>query len=219
MKLKHLFILTVVSACATLNLHAAPPGGTLWLENWDANHGNGFGIYEDHGVGGIVAARAGTFVQVWGGASPDAMFPITAFAGTNTFAIDPRDLNGNGPGTGSFFDGGYGFISTVPPLGLAYLQVFTWSGASSFVLAQQTFGAWWGESQVWTQNLGDNPAAPNTPNPAILNVPGPIVEVAPEPSTWALAGLGGVALFVLRRRGLVQAQRNGYDGYCDKPIR
>ncbi|MDB6019520.1 MAG: hypothetical protein JWR19_4009 [Pedosphaera sp.] len=206
MKLKHIFLSTIVSACATANLLAA--SGSVILSNYDANNENGFGIFEDHGIGGIVAARAGTFVQVWGGASPDAMFPIYAFAGTNTFVIAPSFVNGNGPGTGSFFDEGYGFVPTVAPLGLAYLQVFTWSGASSFLQAHFTAGAWWGETQIWTQNLGDNTAAPNIPNPAILNVPAPIVEVAPEPSTWALAGLGGMALLVVRRRGLVQGQRN-----------
>lgn len=51
-----------------------------------------------------------------------------------------------------------------------------------------------------SQKAGSNPGAPNPPNAAVLAMPDNFVIQVPEPSTVALALLGGAALLLRRRK-------------------
>jgi len=73
------------------------------------------------------------------------------------------------------------------------------SGAVTFEITAVGTGAWasWsGHSSTLTLN----PIATGTANPSSLDIPSWYVNVVPEPSTFALAGLGAAALLIFRRR-------------------
>lgn len=82
-----------------------------------------------------------------------------------------------------------------------HLQVFAWTGNySSLAAAEQAgdfFESIWGSSQVFAVTLGNSPYS----FPADISGVGTIImDDVPEPTTIALAGLGGLSLLVLRRR-------------------
>lgn len=99
-------------------------------------------------------------------------------------------------GTGAFGDGTFldptGNSYAIPgSTSTAFFRIEAWMGtATSFANATIK-----GQSSVFA-----NPVAvsPNTP-PDFVNMPAVIIAV-PEPSTFALAGLGAAALLIFRRR-------------------
>jgi len=94
---------------------------------------------------------------------------------------------------GSFF----GDVLTVPgtAAGNYSLVVVAFSGAATYTAALSTPGAYRGNSAAFNHTLvtgATPPTAPNMPTFAIAPVP--------EPSTFALAGLGLAGLLIFRRR-------------------
>lgn len=86
----------------------------------------------------------------------------------------------------------------------AFFQILVWdtsAGSYATASAPSTVGKWYGSSPVFTATTGSfapNPLDASTGWPA-----GPIVLSAnpvPEPSTFALAGLGAASLLLFRRR-------------------
>jgi hypothetical protein len=186
--------LTVLAGVALASsVHAQ---GTIWLNNYDS----GFGIYE----GALdTSARAGTEIEVLAGSTSGNLTPVVAtagnFPGASIFTVDTPITAG-----GSFFDANFGVVPGVGASGTAFIQVLTWSGAATYALAQTTSGAWYGSSTIFSQTIGSTvPAAPSTPTPASLALPANIIETTaavPEPSSLALAGLGGFGMLMAMRR-------------------
>jgi hypothetical protein len=184
-------ILILVSAFVGISSRGQ---GTLWLNNYDS----GFGIFEYN-----LPAPVGTQIQVLVGASPGSLSPIESVGPnpSSIFTVGASDVNGKGPGTGSFFDGGYGHVIDVAPGATAYVEVIAWVGAPSFSAALVTSGAYIDVSPVFSEALGTSPSAPNIPVPAILELPGSLrFFYVPEPSGMAVSVLGAAILLAFRRR-------------------
>lgn len=108
-------------------------------------------------------------------------------------------LTGNGAG---YFDGGTVIINSVPPGNTAWVQVDVWNTASgaSFDQAKATglANSWW-QSSVFTVIPGGQIVNPLPPAPLLGLGDSPVyLNGVPEPSCFALTGLGVV--FVLCRR-------------------
>jgi hypothetical protein len=173
--------------------------GTLYLNNYDS----GYGIIVIGNTPSPAPAPVGTFVEVLAGASANSLSPVSNFVASGNpnyiFTVQPNDINGNGPGTGSFFDAGYGRVPAVAPGATAFIQVLAWETAGSFAAAA-TAGDYNGASPVFTVTLGTSPPAPYVPMPAVLALPGDIIfAFVPEPSIIALGGLGAATLLLMRR--------------------
>lgn len=150
--------------------------------------------------GAIDSYYFGLFVAPSGTTEPSA-FAFTGNYGTNTTT------------TGRLF-GGTPSIQDYPPGSTVSLLVRGWSANIGHdyadviaYLANPTFTAWYGESQIGTNFLGlDNPPPPPLfgliDSGGIKQIPGFTLEIysIPEPFTLALMGLGTVALLRFRRR-------------------
>jgi len=157
-----------------------------------------------------------SYFELLGGASAGSLAGVVS--DTTHSAINAlTDLNGNGAGSGTFVDVGNGPVAGVAGGGTGFFQVLIWAQPSS---GGANFGAatsFW-ESAVWSQAVGNpgtvTPPGPPTPtalaialgNPvhgSVATVPGgsgAIMTPVPEPSIFALAGLGAAALMAVRRR-------------------
>lgn len=93
----------------------------------------------------------------------------------------------------------WGGLLTVPEadfFGTAYVQMYVWDGVMWGTDFSQVPAEWLGSTDVGTVSLGGlYGPPPGTPR----FFESAIVPVVPEPSTVALAVIGGVLLFVLRR--------------------
>jgi hypothetical protein len=161
--------------------------GTIWLNNYDS----GMGIYFAPGV----PASTSTFVQILGGPTAGSMVPL-AEAGSTITIISINNPQG---AAGSFFDGGFAYVSGVPVHATGFFQVLVWVGAPTYAQALTTAGAYTGASAVFSEPTGTYPTPTGIPDPALLNIPAPIY-LTPEPSALALVGLGAIAILSCRRR-------------------
>ena len=186
-------LLAILAIGAALAPATLPAQGTVYLNNYDS----GMGIYLPGDT--TAPAPAGTFVEVFGGASPTTMVPLRNSAGIGPiFTIPTFGVEDRGPGSGSYFDVGYSAVPGVPPDGTAFFEIFTWAYAATFPLA-----VFRDQSPVWSQSVGsaDNPGPPPPPVIGVsLNIPAPLNLWVPEPSTIALAGLGLAGWLAFRRR-------------------
>jgi hypothetical protein len=173
-------ILVAVAGAVLAFASSAQAQGTIFVNNYDSS----VGVYEGNAV---TPAPLTAYVQIWAGASAGslaAIIPI-GFANAN---IPITDMEGV---TGSYFDGSWGLVNGVGGGGTAYFEVFAFDAGFA------------GNSSIWSQAIGTTvPAPPSTPTPATLLIPGSaiIMTPVPEPTTLALAGLGGLALLAFRRR-------------------
>ena len=170
----------------TPKLHAQ---GSVFLNNYDS----GKGLYVVFEGGSITAAAAGTSVMIFGGLTPASMAPLANSAGESLFTVPPAGVEARGPGSGSYFDVGTGFVPGVPSNGTAFFAIRAWADGPTFSDAQ----AWgvWLISGVWQQDVGEASA------PAPLKIPGTLLLMPsiPEPSTMALAALGLAGWLAFRR--------------------
>ena len=182
-------ILTMVAAAVVACLaNSAQAQGTINVNNYD----NGVGIYINNAV---TPAPLTAYAEVLGGASAGSMTAIIPI-GFSLASIQLTDQEGT---SGTFFDGSYGVVNGVGGLGTAFLQVVAWVGSATGPAGATYVGS----SAVWSQTIGTViPAPPGNATPSTLDIPGTsIVMIAvPEPTTLALAGLGGLALLAFRRR-------------------
>jgi hypothetical protein len=160
--------------------------GTVFLNNYDGGAGNYLGFAG-------APAPAGTIVEVLGGPNLSALTPIASTRPGNptTYTITIADMNANGPGTGSFFDYGFGEVNGVAPAASATLVARAWLGAPTYDAATVRGTA------TWTQTIG-TAITPPLPAPATLRFPG--LVMVPEPSAIVIAVLGAFALLLRRRR-------------------
>jgi hypothetical protein len=99
------------------------------------------------------------------------------------------------------FNGGIVSLLGIPGGATAEYFILGWTGtATTFDAAILTPGTWFGSSPLLTTLTGNPSTTPQgTPIPLSATFTGLILGT-PEPSTFALAGLGLAALLVLRRR-------------------
>ena len=168
--------------------------GTVYLNNYDS----GFGIFEPDGK---TAAFAGTYFEVLGGLDGNSLTPIASSQpGSRTiFQIQEGDVNGNGPGTGSFFDEGYGSVAGIIPGDNGAFDVLVWRGAATYQEAAASPNGMVGHSPIWTQPTGTPGIVVRPPIPTILALPGPIILVPELPPI--VLGIVGAGLLLLRSRG------------------
>lgn len=188
--MKKILVLICAGLLAGSSAMAQGSFGAVLLNNYDS----GKGIFNQNGT---TPAPAGTIIEVLGGANAGSLSVIASTTGGNKYTIGAADINGNGPGSGSFFDFGFGTVNGVAVNGPATLLVRAWLGAQTYDAAL-TRG-----SVTWTQNTG-NPGGgtpPAPPSPATLAMPGTLImQTIPEPSAIVLGILGAGALLLRRRK-------------------
>lgn len=201
---------TVVGGLLLGAAQFASAQGYININNYDAQAGAFVGSTA------TAASTVNTYFELLGGASAGSLSGVVS---DNTgLAINPlTDLNGDGVGTGTFVDVGNGPVGGVASGGTGFFQVVIWqqgSGAANMANATYLF-----QSAVWSEATGTPPTAtPPTPaQPTTLNISlanpvfgsvanlgggnsGLVLAPVPEPSIFALAGIGAAGLLSLRRR-------------------
>jgi PEP-CTERM motif len=145
--------------------------------------------------------------ELWGGATTDSLSP--ALSCFSRQRVTPAFFTG--AGAGYFRDddlrlgpGDDPSILSVPPLGLAWLQMRAWDtrlGATYEEVAALGLGGY-GESVLFYARGGDPTTIPPGLQAPLTGLQSFSLRPIPEPSTWGLLVVGGVlsAGFVLRRR-------------------
>jgi hypothetical protein len=134
--------------------------------------------------------------ELYGGPAPDsltpALLPISGSRLASTFRSP-----------GYFWGSPYVVVNTVLGVGPAWLQVKVWDvklGATYEEAFARGLGGY-GQSELFWQLGGCDNANPPIVPVALYGLRSfSVLEPIPEPSTWALAALGGAALWAGRRK-------------------
>src|SRR6266700_1516584 len=152
------------------------------------------------GVNAAVTNAAGGRIHA-GNYVADLFFSTSTSATTDS--LTPAGFNVSfsttTAGGGGYFLGGTRTVTGASGLIEAPVRVWDSSTFATFDLAKASQGGEWGVSAPVIVNL----AIPPAPAPPMAGLPGfelTMIDVVPEPSTFALAGLGAAALLVFRRR-------------------
>jgi hypothetical protein len=127
----------------------------------------------------------------YGGANASSLNLLASFIGAGA-----NGVNAAGPGT--FFSSTIASIPGVPS-GTATLKVEAWLGNFPSYQAAFDAGAAVG-TLTWVNPLGNPAASPPDVPPDLTGMGAVVLTAVPEPSTFALAGLGAAALLIFRRR-------------------
>jgi len=128
-------------------------------------------------------------------------FTVELMAGTSATTLGSVATTGFLASAPGYFAGGTVAIPTVGLGGTASIQVRVWSTASGSYAAAlaanvvNTYGA----SSIFSVVTGGG-GTPANPPASLLGLTSFHLNVIPEPSSFALAGLGAAALLVFRRR-------------------
>jgi len=167
---------------------AATSNGLVWT-----NDGKG-------GIGLWDGMNYNLSAAIYGGPSSDSLTPIS------TVREDQLAGDYTGYEAGKFWVTFYGprtlTVPGITPGGTAWIKLELWWSAGGPVSptydAAKTDGhSFFGEALF--QNPTGNPLPPPTPPTTLTGMPA-IVLMVPEPSMFALAGLGLAGLFIFRRR-------------------
>jgi len=141
--------------------------------------------------GGIVRLDGNNFqAELWGGSSAGSLSLI----GATPF------LAGGGAG---YFLGGTRVITGVNEAAVAFIQIHAWdvTKGATYSLAQASgLGDAWGSSGIFSVTTGAPNGSPPTTPATLVGFQSFSLNPVPEPSTFALAGLGAAALLLFRRR-------------------
>lgn len=181
-----LAVASTVASFAQGNVTFANTDGAAW-----------FGGTVTYAANGVPAGKAGLAVgsgfsaQLYylNGSSVWTPLSISGVTPTPFFATDGDSANGAG-----YFVGG---VATVPmPIGLVTLQVVAFN---TVTIGGYAPGQLTGSSAIFTMNSValDAPVVPTFEGTGYA---GFTVAAVPEPSTFALAGLGLASLLIFRRR-------------------
>jgi len=186
--------MTFAIACFCSNLHAQ---GTVLFDNGHLGGPNA-PVYEANGV--TKCSGPQFLAQLLAGPSVDNLATI-AMVGFST-----------GNGAGYFYGGGVAIPSVVPGA-TAWVRVDVWNTASgpSFDLAKASGlpDSWWQSSTFPVVTGGSGSGVPSPPTSLLGLGTSPVYlnGFVPEPSTFALAGLGATAvLFRFRQRSRAARQ-------------
>lgn len=165
-----------------------------------------------YGQGSILFNNVGTGVnapvlQVGGTAVPTgAAFTAELLAGATAGALTPVSGTATFAAPGVFL-GSQRVLTGLAPASYPFFQVRVWENKggtlTSYAAAVAAGNAQYGQSTVFqlantTAGLGNPGATPPIPAPALVGMTG--FTLVPEPSTYALLGLGALALLIRRRK-------------------
>jgi hypothetical protein len=144
-------------------------------------------FFFDFGTGaGPILANADFNASFYGGTDQANLQLLRTFAGANAVGV-------NGFGAGTFVDP-LGVAATVPGgTATAFFRIDVWTGPAASYDTRTLLG---GSSGVFSNPVTLPPGTP----PGFVNMPATVMTPIPEPSTFALAGLGAAALLIFRRR-------------------
>jgi len=111
----------------------------------------------------------------------------------------PATLGDNAAGPGTFTDlsgTGYPVAGTTTASSSAFFRIEAWVGTFTTYAAASAAGTYSVSSAPFVNSVKAPPDAP----PDFVSMPALILTAVPEPSTFALAGLGAAALLIFRRR-------------------
>jgi len=161
------------------------------------------------------SASAGMPIAITGPLPSGVMLEVGLWGGTSSTALTLQTevmLNPQGGGGGAIA-GETAFqhvLTTFPGGGLDYFQVAVWNSAYSSPDLSAAAGAsgkgYVGYNHIFSMTPGTSFAYPNINNgggttwAAVGDEAPLLVGIIPEPSTFALAGLGAAALMIFRRR-------------------
>jgi hypothetical protein len=127
-------------------------------------------------------------VSFYGGSDVNSLALLRTFAGASA-------VGDNAFGQGTFTDP-LGVAATIPGATTSgFFRIDAWLGSSADYATAVAAGAAHGTSGVFSNPVATPPTTP----PDFTSMPATIL-VVPEPSTFALAGLGAAALLIFRRR-------------------
>ena len=137
--------------------------------------------------------------ELWGGAAPDSLTPATTFGGSLPVVVPFY----TGTGAGYFESQTTVVILDAYPYFPAWLQVRAWDarlGTTYEQVAALGLGGYGESSLLYLQ--GGNPlmVPPTAPSPLFGLQSFSLLPVVPEPSTWTLLALGGLAVWWTTRR-------------------
>jgi len=204
-------ILLGLGLAAIAAVQSASAQGYINVNNYDAS----VGLFL--GSSSVQASATLTYVELLGGSSSTTVGGIlqdSAVIGNNQLAIfTPSSVSGGPQGNGTFFDNGAGPVTGVQALGTGYFQFIAWvggTGSSTLSGATSSF-----ISAVWSQAVGTAASAGPPPTPGsgvnlLISKATPVnglvvgsdlvMTPVPEPTTLALAGLGGFGMLMALRR-------------------
>jgi hypothetical protein len=140
--------------------------------------------------GGLIPSGKTIVFGLYGGTASTSLSLLT----TVPLSLDDLSI------TDGTVSGGTFLMPTIAAGSPAFFQVAAWDSAFADPFLAAAGLSYSGISAIFSST----PAAAPAPAPSIDNAPGwgPVVltAVVPEPSTFALAGLGAAALLIFRRR-------------------
>jgi len=189
--------LILTGALAVTIAAGAMAQGTVTLDN-----ANNFGAAMGALTGGSIYLNGALLnqdvnVQLMGGASAGSMTTIATLLLSNGTAVSDYSFLGN---PGQFADPN-GLNYSIPGValnGTAFLELFVWTGTTSYANALAS-----GNSGIYSSVTGGGSVGGAPPNPAVSigdAMPSFNVVPVPEPATLAICGLGAASLLLFRRR-------------------
>jgi hypothetical protein len=166
-------------------------------------------------AGGADAAAAGSAIAITGPLPSGVTLEIGLYGGTSSSSLTLQThtlLNPSGGGTGpSAGQGPFTHVVTGLPGGVVdYFQVCVWDSAYASPQAALAAGSYYGGDNIFSMTPGtsisypaiNSSAAPANSTWAAAGNENPLYVgvLIPEPTTFALAGLGAAALVIFRRR-------------------
>jgi hypothetical protein len=150
------------------------------------------GLFFFQAVGGVPAPIQTDFNAVfYGGSSAANLAQLAAFVGPNSVGV-------NAAGAGTFFSSTIATVAGVPS-GSGTFKVEAWLGTEGTYAEAVANGRAAG-SLVFQNPVGNPNASPPDVPPDLTGMGAVVLTAIPEPSTFALAGLGAAALLIFRRR-------------------
>ncbi len=206
---KTLLTLTLVAATA-----AAFAQGKVSFGN-DSQHYFVLGTVSsaDVGLGGGVASTSGNTVSGAPGAIPVSPLPsgatlVAALYGGTTAGNMTLQKSVTLDATGWLQAGRMVpqnvVLTGIPGAAPAFFQIYVYNGAYATPQAAEAAGAYFGTSGQFTTSPGGSLSYPGLvsggPANSTWTANNLVVSTIPEPSTFALAGLGAAAMLIFRRR-------------------